>query len=292
MRRARRARRPRRHHFLWALALAGCGDHASPALPAETQALLAGQRDPRTWEVLDATPSHGWPRRVRDPRTGIVFVLVPPGEFVQGTGLAGERPVHRVRLSRPCYLGETEVTVAQWARSAAEHGGAPAAPEAAAGGDDRPITRVSWHDAQAFAARYGYRLPWEAEWEHACRGAAQEGAEPWRDMALFGEHAWTGFNSGGALHAVATRRPNGFGLYDMLGNAAEWCLDPSLGNYHVADPAGVTVDPRPTEESPMRIVRGGSWFTVPPPAPSDRGSDYPAARNGLYGFRVLQPLDE
>jgi formylglycine-generating enzyme required for sulfatase activity len=273
--------------LLAALACPACGEARPRPLSAETRALLERHRDLRTWEVLDAEVVHGWPRRARDPRTGITFVLVPPGEFVMGTTLAGERPEHRVRISRPFYLGETEVTVAQWRRSVEEHGGGPPKPGAA---DDDPVTDVSWEDASAFAALYGYRLPSEAEWEHACRGAARAGSEPWADSDVLAEHAWFGYSAGGRTHPVGTRLPNGFGLYDMLGNVAEWCADPSLGNYHVADAAGITVDPTPTEASPLRVLRGGSWLTVPPPLPSDRGADGATTRNALYGLRVLQPL--
>ena len=89
----------------------------------------AGARVPAGWEALDATPlADGWARRVRDPRTGVVFILVVPGTFQMGSpyGEAGrsddEGPVHEVRITRPFYLGETEVTVGQWRRFAQDSG--------------------------------------------------------------------------------------------------------------------------------------------------------------------------
>jgi formylglycine-generating enzyme required for sulfatase activity len=90
-----------------------------------------GGRVPRGWEALGTeTDDHGWSRLARDPRSGVVFVLIPAGEFLMGTtrevqsarndiehfSLESERPQHRVRLTRPFYLAKTPTTIAQFAR--------------------------------------------------------------------------------------------------------------------------------------------------------------------------------
>ena len=166
-------------------------------------------------EILDATPGGDrHPRRVRDARTGIVFRLVEPGAFRMGrrpgTGRIDEEPMREVHISKPFYLAETEVTVAQWRRfareganstsaersgngltrvregkgAAAEHADAtwitPLPAIEPIGVDECPVTQISWNDARAFCDRYFYRLPSEAEWEYACR-SGREDASSWGD---------------------------------------------------------------------------------------------------------------
>ncbi len=273
--------------LLWPVLLfpACDGDTAAPLSP-EVEAFLTDHRDPSTWEVLDEQRIEGLPRKVRDPRTGIVFVLVPPGEFEMGGTIPAEQPVHQVRLTRPFYMGETEVTAGQWRKWVEEHGGAG---EVVNSPEDHPVTLVSWQDAMGFCARYGYELPTEAQWEYACRGNPGQGEEYWSDAETLNEHAWTGANAGGTAHPVGTRKPNGLGLHDMIGNVWEWCADWHAEGYQ-ADPE-VTVDPEGPAGGGLRVLRGGSWFSLPPPRPSDRGADEPGQRNDFYGLRVICRVD-
>jgi formylglycine-generating enzyme required for sulfatase activity len=225
-----------------------------------------------------ATGAAALPRTV-DPRSNITFVLVPAGEFLLGGADRDELPRHRVRLSRAFWLAATEVTVAQWRHFAAV-GTAPDAPTP--DGDGGLPMPASHRDALAFCGHYGYRLPTEAEWERACR-AGDDGMPERIDLAAIAAEAWFHHNSDQRPHPVATRRANAFGLHDMLGNVWEWCADRyapyySAGGAPSTDPTGPT-----TGES--HVVRGGSWFSVPPALPWTRGFELPPYRSRFIGFR-------
>jgi len=124
-------------------------------------------------------------------------------------------------------------------------------------GDDGPVVGVSWNDAQAFLVWLNerdpgrnYRLPTEAEWEHACRaGTSQE--EAYGSTYTI---AWVAENSGFHPHPVAGRQPNALGLYDMLGNVSEWCQDwyARYTGDPVTDPSGPTW-------GTQKVIRGGGW---------------------------------
>jgi sulfatase modifying factor 1 len=149
--------------------------------------------------------------------------------------------------------------------------------------DDHPVVNISWNDAEAFAAWLSrkegrhYRLPSEAEWEWACR-AGTKTAYPWGDnaddgagFANAGDQAakrrfpnMTAFNwDDGVVYTapVGTFKPNAWDLYDMIGNALEWCSD-----YYGEYPDGVAVDPKgPAKGDKIgaRVLRGGSWYNRP-----------------------------
>ena len=117
----------------------------------------------------------------------------------------------------------------------------------------------------------GWRLPTESEWEYACR-AGTTTAWSWGDDELaIGGFSWSRDQSGGATHAVGTKKPNPWGLFDMHGNVFEWCFDPK------AKPG----DPH--------AFRGGSWFNCPVCAKSEsRSASGPASREATLGFRVIR----
>src|SRR5262249_42466584 len=136
-----------------------------------------------------------------------------------------EGPRHRVRITRPFWLGRTPVTEAQHQRvmrpAARERPKAP----------DHPVCHVDWDAAKGFCVRVGerarpaVRLPREAEWEYACRAAttASTYLGDGEDRAALA--GWYVDNAGRRLHPVAQKAPNAWGLYDMLGNVWDWCED-------------------------------------------------------------------
>ncbi len=139
-----------------------------------------------------------------------------------------------------------------------------------------------------------YRLPTEAEWEYAARAGAT-GDAPADVNAV----AWHRENSAGVTHPVASKPPNAFGLYDMLGSAWEWVQDPWHGNY-----IGAPADGRPWPGGDARVaknfgwaasdgfsLRGGTWYLEPALATFVSRSAWPRNIACLgSGFRLLRPL--
>jgi formylglycine-generating enzyme required for sulfatase activity len=118
-----------------------------------------------------------------------------------------------------------------------------------------PAARISWEEAQGYCRQVNMRLPTEAEWEYADRGG-----DPSQRYGPFDEIAWynpkPSYNQylhSNTAHEVGQKRPNGFGLFDMLGNVEEWVAD-WLGDY----PSGHVVDPKGPPNGTSRVCRGGS----------------------------------
>jgi formylglycine-generating enzyme required for sulfatase activity len=121
-----------------------------------------------------------------------------------------------------------------------------------------PVVQVSWNDVAAYCKWAKKRLPTEAEWERAARGGKETDYFFGDDEGKLGEYAWYEANSDGKTHPVGQKKPNPFGLYDILGNVREWCSD-WQGLYPVSS-SGTARNPKgPEENSPNRIQRGGSW---------------------------------
>jgi formylglycine-generating enzyme required for sulfatase activity len=207
---------------------------------------------------------------------------VPAGRFL----IASDRepPLHPVTLTRPFLLGRTPVTQAQWA---AVMGRNPSAFQ----GPDRPVENVSWDDCQGFLARLGeagagaFRLPTEAEWEHACRAGGAGRFCFGDDEALLEDYAWTSANAGGQTQPVGLKRPNAWGLHDLHGNVWEWCQD-----WWDEYPPGEAIDPAGPAAGFMgaRVFRGGCWRGGPDFAASaHRGGRGPAYRGPILGLRVV-----
>jgi len=240
-----------------------------------------GKRGTYNWEgVL-------YPTAIRHKASGIELVLIPPGEYTMGSpadvkeGDADEVP-HKVKISKPFYLGRTEVTQKQYK---AIRGKNPSRFI----GENLPVEKVTWHDASAFckALGEGFRLPTEAEWEYACRAGSQSRWFFGDDEKELGRHAWYKDNSDEKTHDVATKLPNKFGLYDMHGNVWEWCRD-WYGDYA----EGEQENPQGPEEGTKRILRGGCWISnANPTRLAYRYRNEPLTEVDFNGFRVARPVD-
>ncbi len=167
------------------------------------------------------------------------------------------RPGFPVKIDHPFYMGKFEVTQGQWKEVM---GGNPSVFQ----GDrikerdpDRyPVDNVTWDDAQAFVTKLNamekvkaYRLPTEFEWEYAARAGADE-AVSWSEI---GEYSWYSQNMTGTTHPVGQKKPNAWGLYDMVGNVWEWVQD----WYNEKTFA----DPTPPKSGKVHVLRGASFST-------------------------------
>jgi len=141
--------------------------------------------------------------------------------------------------------------------------------------------------------RKGYRLPTEAEWEYACRAEAATSRYYGRSEALLDKYAWHQKNSKGRSHSVGSLRPNDYGLFDMLGNAMEWCHDLS-DRYPQKDQGKVIEDAeiRVKGDPPMRIMRSGTFDGHETVMRSAwRGFSRPTFHSANFGFRVAKTCD-
>jgi formylglycine-generating enzyme len=127
---------------------------------------------------------------------------------------------------------------------------------------DHPVVHVSWHDAAAYAAWAGKRLPTEAEWEYAARGGLQAKRFPWGDELRDDCNIFRGSFPDRPTATVGTvaahaGQPNAFGLYNTVGNVWEWCADWFSSTYYASSPDD---DPRGPDGGSERVMRGGSYL--------------------------------
>ena len=224
--------------------------------------------------------------------------------FVQGTGYRteaeafgwsvvfhlavadGSEVVGRM-AGTPWWLG---VTGADWA-----HPGGPSS----TADDHHPVVHVSWNDARAYCAWAGRRLPTEAEWECAARGGLPSSRYPWGDELPAGDWAcniWQGTfptvntEADGWLTTAPARsfQPNGYGLYQPVGNVWEWCADWFHPSYYLSSPP---VNPTGPPVGSRRVMRGGSYlchdsychrYRV-----AARSSNTPESASSNVGFRCV-----
>jgi len=232
---------------------------------------------------------------------GMKLVLIPAGEFMMGSaelarasgrsgagaaGVRDEYAYHRVRITRPFYLGVTQVTQEQYERVMGVN------PSRVKGDGQRPVEMVSWDDAVEFCRRLSrqegkeYRLPTEAEWEYACRAGSTSRFCFGDDAVRLAEYAWYDDNSGDTTHPVGQKKPNAWGLYDVHGNVWEWCADWHQSGYYGQSPAD---DPAGPASGAGRVLRGGSCRDHPGALGSAaRRCGAPGDRYRHYGFRVAR----
>ena len=233
---------------------------------------------------------------------GIEMVWCPSGQFMMGSpeteqGRATNENQVEVELTQGFWLGETEVTQAQWRTIMGSE------PWKDRGdtreGDRYPAMCVRWEEAVEFchrlteqerlagrlSPRAAYRLPTEAQWEYACRAGGQTAFSFGDDASVLGDYEWFEDNAWNKremyAHLVGQKLPNGWNLRDMHGNCCEWCLD------WYADDLPRGIDPLGPSEGEVRVNRGGSWGVSPRYCRSSvRNKDTPEARFNYLGFRV------
>ena len=239
------------------------------------------------------------------------LVRIPAGSFMMGnTGnrdgsYAWELPRHEVTFETDFYLGETEVTQAQWQ---AVMGSNPASFRS---NINNPVEGMNWNDCQAFLAAInvlpgisGLRLPAEAEWECGARGPewnpnrydvfsfgdelAVTNLNTCDLRPLFDQHMWYCGNSQKMTHPVASKLPNPYGLYDMHGNVWEWCQDRWHDNFNDAPTDGSVWE---TGDSTSKVYRGGSWQNYAKSSrTSYRTKSIPGHGYSYLGLRLAKSL--
>jgi formylglycine-generating enzyme required for sulfatase activity len=229
------------------------------------------------------------------------LLLIAAGEFKMGSpdsdkhAFPDEKPQHRVRITKPFYLGKYVVTQEQWK---AVVGGDPSHYK----GPKNPVESVSWEDCQMFLRRLNAKkgeqggkfvLPTEAQWEYACRAGSTTKYFFGDDEKQLPEYAWFNENAGSKTHPVGERKPNAWGLYDMQGNVLQWCQDRYDYNngYYANSP---TDDPTGPATGADRVNRGSSWYWSAANCRSaSRGGFVPDRPDIFVGFRVARaPTEE
>ncbi|CAN5715666.1 hypothetical protein BH23GEM7_BH23GEM7_09090 [soil metagenome] len=192
------------------------------------------------------------------------------------------RPGFTVTIKRPYQIGRYEVTQAEWKRVMGTNPSVFQGSRVAGDSDRHPVDNVTWEDAQDFLARLNeldasavYRLPTEWEWEYAARAGADEDLS-WAEVP---DYAWLALVDKGTTRPVGTKKPNAWGLHDMLGNVWEWVQD-----YYNHE---LFADPTPPRTGTVRVLRGGSFLgDVKNTTYFERGA---GPGNGFdVGFRIVR----
>jgi formylglycine-generating enzyme required for sulfatase activity len=241
------------------------------------------------------------------------MVLIPAGEFRIGSDLGNENetPINTVYLDS-YYIDRYEVTNREYAAFLNAVGKTDDVDvhwfidlesrycrikhvdgkyQVQQGYEHHPVLTVSWSGADAYAKWHGKRLPTEVEWEKAARGGIEGKEYPWGDTA---SHAHANYEGTDGMDSwlftapVGSFEPNGYGLYDMSGNAGEWCAD--LYDSDAYKPAHLRT-PEKSNLSPNRVVRGGSWATDAPYLRcAFRTASDPSWMHGTIGFRCAMDV--
>jgi formylglycine-generating enzyme required for sulfatase activity len=329
-------RPPRRAIWLLALALAALAAGALYTAPLEREGLLPAPS-------VDPASHQGYTESLADGKVRFDMVAVPGGTFRMGSHLAEkgrgveEGPRRAVRV-RPFWMGRTEVTWDEYDLFRAE--GVPAVPAKDSpdgeafdavtcpspsyideyrgfGSKGHPVVGVSHHAAMQYCLWLSYktgkvyRLPTEAEWEFACRAGGQGPYFFGDDAGKLGDYAWYEPNARERTHPVGSKKPNPWGLYDLYGNVAEWCLDHyDKERYQSLPLDNATLGPvkLPGADRYPHVVRGGCWADSASGcrSASRRGSDPnwnrsdPSKPKSIWwlgdcdfvGFRVVRAVEE
>ncbi|MFT3723190.1 MAG: SUMF1/EgtB/PvdO family nonheme iron enzyme [Hyphomonadaceae bacterium] len=275
------------------------GDAGTQAASAETPAVAPEPVAPALEAKVDAAPVESAAEPPPAPKVEKVFrdcdacpqmMRLDGGAFMMGSPAteanhrAWEGPQREVKVP-PIAVGIKEVTFAEWDACVADGGCNRYSPsDKTWGRGARPVIMVSWSDAQAYlkwlSGKTGkaYRLSTEAEWEFSARGGTTT-------AYWWGENYVSGHVPHGKTDETGVNDPNGFGLYDVTGNVAEWVQDCYVNTFAEAPTDGSAVDKRGCSQ---RVIRGGGWradadgFRI-----ANRSRLAPSTRDTAIGFRVV-----
>jgi len=239
------------------------------------------------------------------PQPGEVFrdcadcpemVVVPAGEFTMGSGeTIYEKPEHKVVITSAFAIGRREVTFQEWDHCFTAGGCKYWPDDHGWGRGRRPVVDISWDDAKLFVSwlsqttKRAYRLPSEAEWEYAARAGTN--SPFWWGRSAGGNAVCEDCSAPPPQQTLPTgsMRPNGFGLYDVAGNAAEWVEDCWHEFYRGAPADG---SPWTTGQCRLRVLRGGSFGSKMNMVRSAARFRYDQdVRYYANGFRVARDLN-
>jgi len=242
--------------LLFITIISGCGEKE----PEDSTAVKPGSFQDLTGDQPGGAPSVGVGQEVApiklSPEDQEKAKLAPEGMafikggcFTMGNNFAqeDEYPEHEVCVD-DFYLDKMEVTQERWEKligyNPSKHIG-----------KDLPVEQVNYYDAKKFVEKSGgaCRLPTEAEWEYAVRGGI-ESRYYWGNM-MNGEYAWYEDNSEGTAHPVGQKKPNQYGLHDMMGNVWEWTDD----WYHEIYDGEEKQNPKGPANGEFKVVRGGAF---------------------------------
>ncbi len=214
---------------------------------------------------------------------GVAFVYIPAGSYLMGSpkgyGYKNERPQKKI-VMQGFWMSRYEVSQRLYRRIMKRN------PSTFRKSGSFPVETVSWHQAVKFTKRFSQRykvavrLPYEKEWEYACRAGSKK-------LYYWGNHinkryAWYNMTSNDDIHKIRSKRPNRWGLYNMSGNVAEWCLD----WYSDSPENGMGPD-----SGIGKVVRGGSWADDAYWLRSAfRTSSDPKTRAFTIGFRLVMQV--
>jgi len=208
------------------------------------------------------------------------LVLIPAGKCMMGE----VNRQHEVTISKPFYMGATEVTQEQYELIL---GANPSKFK----GPTNPVEMVTWDEATQCCKKasektgQAVRLPTESEWEYAARAGATTTYAFGNDGKDLGEYAWFADNGQNTTHPVGQKKPSAWGLYDIYGNVWELCSD-----WEADYPSGPVTDPTGPATGSRHALRGGAYdLNGGACRTSHRNSAAPGDRLPRIGFRVVVP---
>jgi formylglycine-generating enzyme required for sulfatase activity len=230
--------------------------HGARQLTWVALGLIAAAMAPKSvWAFQKGSGSAGSPKlgdSKVNAKDGLTYLWIPPGSYIDGCSpkdtdcFPDETPNRKTTLTRGFWLSRTEVT-----QAAFEHvmGYNPSIFQ----GSDLPVEYVSWVEADEYCGAIGGRLPSEAEWEYAAR-AGTTGSR----YGNLNEIAWYYGDAGLSTHPVGKKKPNAFGLYDMLGNVVEW-----THTFYWVQHNQENINPTGPSTAEYVELRGGGWWDDP-----------------------------